>query len=193
MVRRGLRLRRTSPTQQAPLPTIVADLSQQGAVPCITACCCLPCFYGRAVHRLRHYPEEPTQSNGFEWLNKDCLIICGLGYVMLGFLPLYLLRQEQREKFNIPGSAAEDAGLAYCCPVCTATQSDLDLVTRADSARMSGHNQQAYTNANEKMSYAPPPPQALDQLDQQQQQQYQHHQHDGGLDAPLPAAAATAM
>ena len=56
-----------------------------------------------------------------ENLNKSGILYCLLGCI-LPCIPIMLLRQEARERYNIVGDTCEDAMASFCCGSCVSCQ-----------------------------------------------------------------------
>ncbi len=56
-----------------------------------------------------------------------CLISC-----FFPCIPIFLLRQEARERYGIEGSVAGDAMCAFCCTPCVACQTGAEIKERGD-------------------------------------------------------------
>merc|ERR1712241_616023 len=82
---------------------------------CCFGYCCGPCLVKRNADDL----GKP----GFLYCLLSCCIPC---------VPIFILRQEAREKYGIEGSTGEDALCSFFCASCTNCQTAVEIEGRGD-------------------------------------------------------------
>ena len=69
------------------------------------------------------FKSDPHINSGFLYCMLACIFPC---------IPIMLLRQEARERYNIEGSTGDDAVCSFCCGPCVSCQTAVEIKERGD-------------------------------------------------------------
>jgi len=72
---------------------------------------------------MMYQNAENLGKNGCLYVLLSCLFPC---------IPIMLLRQEARERYNIEGSTGDDAIMSLCCGGCVMCQTAVEIKERGD-------------------------------------------------------------
>lgn len=130
-----------------------------------SSCCgslwCGFCIYGRTAWRLKNYPNDPSSSDGLDWLNGHCLGMLAALVLMVPCIPVWLLRHAVRKRFSLRGSGCADCLASFFCTCCSQAQHENELEDQAEKERLM---MSAPPSTQQPMVYAPqqaPPQQQI--------------------------------